>query len=251
MQRFIKPCVVGLVVLMAVLAWDQKASALPNGLEVGFKGGVNIGSCSGFDSFLDPEEWGSDMPSMDEGSRIAMMAGCFAVYWLGDHVAIQPELLYSQAGCKRDMDIDLGDAQGEIKTTTLVDYLEIPVLIRYSFSVPGMSSAFICGGPSIGLKTGAKFEIEASQDYLGETFTYKETIDIDDFIKGSNFSLVIGGGYVWALSWGGVGFEVRYALGLVDVMETTGRVQIEEDEYLYLDEAKPRTLSVVVGLAFR
>ena len=94
MQRFIKPCVVGLLVLMAVLAWNPRASALPNGLELGFKGGVNIGSCSGFDSFLDPEEWGSNLPSMDEGSRIAMTVGCFAIYWLGDHVAIQPELFY-------------------------------------------------------------------------------------------------------------------------------------------------------------
>lgn len=241
---------------MLVLFLGTGVAAMPAGMELGIKGGFNSANCSDFETLFDPEDWGEYLPKAEKGSKTGAVFGAFLSYPLTEKISLQPEFLYSQAGCKRDFDIEIEeeDVTGTVATTASVNYLEIPVLLNYALMGNQVSSPFICGGLSLGLKSSADYEMDVHIDsYEGpwdSTFTY----DVGDYVKGTNFSLVIGGGYALRQPQFSLLVEARYTMGLANIVEKTGKVKVEDGEdpeYIYLDEAKPRTLSVMVGLALR
>ena len=101
-----------------------------------------------------------------------------------ERFSIQPELLYSAQGA----DSYLGDFR--------LDYINIPVLAKFMV-VDGLS---VEAGPQIGFLTSSKLESE----------------DIKDLVKKTDFSALLGLGYMLD---GGLNFAARYNFGLSNISD--------------------------------
>lgn len=153
-------------------------------VDMGIKAGLNLSTING-----------PDVESFD--GRTAFHFGAYFGFTVGDNFTLQPELLYSIQGS----DYSDPDESGTVK----LDYLNIPIMARFN-----LSDAFIVeAGPQIGILLSAKDE----WTYDGMTDEY----DIDDHVKGIDFGLNIGLGYVLE---SGLNFGARYNFGLTDVNDS-------------------------------
>lgn len=152
------------VALMAVSASAQ--------LKFGVKGGVNLSNVSG---------------DVDQNKmKIGFMVGGFANYAINDQLAIQPELMFAQAGCKYDVD---GDPKLEL------NYIVLPVMVKYSFGAINLQA-----GPQFGYLLSAK----------------EDGDDVKEFLKSIDLGLNIGAGYQIMEN---LGVEARYNLGLTNIVD--------------------------------
>ena len=136
--------------------------------------------------------------SYDIKTGVAM--GGFLTYPLSDDIALQPELLYTQKGNEIES-LDYSSGGGDYATTVIkLDYIEIPILAKYSIS-PGESACpFVFVGPSIGILMGAKVDSE----------------DLKDFCKSTDIGLVLGGGVELE---SGVSIDLRYDMGMTKAFD--------------------------------
>lgn len=104
---------------------------------------------------------------------------------VSEKFSVQPEVLYSMQGASYD--------GGEIK----LDYINVPVLAKFMVA-EGFS---IEAGPQIG------FLVSAKED--GE--------DLKDFVKGTDFSGVLGVGYKLT---SGLNFGARYNVGMSNIIDS-------------------------------
>jgi hypothetical protein len=156
-----------------------------------------------------------DAPEGDR--RTGLVAGVFATLRLGDLVSIQPEALYSQKGEKF--------TEESVDVTLEVDYLDIPVLAR--FTGGRRSGLVVFGGPSFGFKLRARSTFEVDGENQEE--------DLGDETKSFDLGFIAGAGIESERFF----LDGRYQWGLSDMNAT-------EDE----TEIKNRVLSVVLGIRF-
>ncbi|RZK93209.1 MAG: PorT family protein [Pedobacter sp.] len=107
----------------------------------------------------------------------------------GKNFSVQPELNYISKGTKFEA--------GNINRKLNLNYLEIPVLAKYSFG-----PAYVNAGPSIGLLISKKDEVR--QNYGTE-------------LKKLDFGVQMGAGLALPLGIGKVIVDGRYALGLSEL----------------------------------
>lgn len=108
--------------------------------------------------------------------------------------AIQPEIVYSAQGAKF--------TTAGVDTKLKRDYINVPVLFQYMFD----NGFRLQAGPQVG------FLINA------ESKTNNTSIDTKDNLKGVDFGVGAGVGYVHVAS--GFGVDARYNLGLSNVNES-------------------------------
>lgn len=163
--------------LFACVAFTVEAQKL----SFGAKGGLNIAKLTDYD---------------DSKTRTSIFAGGFVNIALDKSLSIQPELLYSGQGTKYDVDGGLFD----IKSTTKLGYINIPVMVQYRL-VPEF---YLEAGPQLGFLTSAK------------TKSGKVTVDTKDDYKSVDFGLGFGLGYQFPI---GVGIGARYMFGLSNISD--------------------------------
>jgi Outer membrane protein beta-barrel domain len=134
--------------------------------------------------------------------------------------ALQAEALFSQKGAKSE--------EEGFSSRISLNYIDIPVLARFSTPASSGASFHVFAGPSFGFKTSA----EATSEFDGE----EETEDLDDQVKGFDLGLVLGAG----VEFGRLVIDGRYAWGMTDINE-------DEDEGV---KVKTRTFSIMAGFRF-
>lgn len=147
-------------------------------LRFGAKAGLNVANITGKDV---------------EGyrSKAGLHFGGFARLALTSSLSVQGELLYSAQGARWDDDNE--------KTT--LNYLQVPLLARYSFA-PGFYAE---AGPQIG------FLLKAEDDNEGDVSNIKE------YLEKTDISLAIGAGYNINSN---IGAYARYNAGLTKFYDT-------------------------------
>lgn len=91
---------------------------------------------------------GDDAGNLD--SRTGFVGGLSADFHLGHHVGLEVDGLYSQEGAK------FSDPDGTLK----LDYIRVPVLLRYSFPTHTSVRPFVMVGPSLGFKVSCKESVD-------------------------------------------------------------------------------------------
>lgn len=185
-----------LLVFAVLASFSLVATAQEEDVRFGAKVGVNLASISG------------DNTDGFDG-RTSFHLGSVVEIPITDKLAFQPEVLYSSQGAKLENTL-LGVS---VKTTTKLDYINIPLIAKY-YVAQGLS---IQAGPHIGFLISAKSKIET----IG---TDNET-DIDDNIKSIDFGLNFGLGYQLDM---GVFFDARYSLGLSNINDTATSDDIKQ-----------------------
>jgi hypothetical protein len=144
--------------------------------QFGVKAGTNISNFTG----------ASDVDELENSAHVGFHAGAFFSFLLGDHFAIQPELLFSSQGAK----IKYANNEQNFR----VSYVNLPVLAKYRFT----GGFYLEAGPQVGFKV--------SDDV-------KDT-PIEDFAKDLDLSIAAGLGYHSPI---GLGIGGRYSAGLSKV----------------------------------
>jgi hypothetical protein len=194
-------------VLLALILLAVPAAAAAQGLTYGVKGGINLAT-------VDAE--GDD----DVGYRLGLAAGGFVALPLGSRLTIQPEGLFSQKGSKTDLE--------GVSVTLQLDYIEVPILVKYALSGEPSRSFFVYGGPSIAFKVRSR----ATATFGDVTVETAE----DEHIKDSDFGVVFGGGK----NFGRLSVDGRYNLGLSNINGDD-----TEDQKI-----RTRAITVLVGVRF-
>jgi hypothetical protein len=177
----------------------------------GIKGGVNLASQK-----INGQDAGGD----DLQSFPALVAGAFTTFRIASWLQVQPEALYSVKGARFE--------EGGFSSTTLVDYLEVPVLARVSRRGDGRFGFYAAGGPYAAFQLRGRIRMKFS----GST----EELDISDRIERTDFGLSIGGG----VEFGRLVFDGRYVHGLKDIdKERSDRIKVTN-----------RAISITAGYRF-
>lgn len=148
-------------------------------VHIGLKGGVNIATFNG--------------ANID--SRTGWNAGIFAHAHLSKHIALQPELQYSQQG-----------AAWSNNQTQKLGYVNIPVLGEYMFAKGWRLQT----GPQLGFLTHSTQKNGTNENHS------------DNAYKNADLSWSFGAGY---LSPVGLGIDARYNLGLTDISKNNNDVK--------------------------
>lgn len=194
---FVLTCLLALALALAAPAQAQTG--------FGIKGGMTIAKLTG-----------DNTDALK--SRTGFMVGGYAAIPIGEGTAIQPELNYAQKGAK--FETENGDVNEKF------DYIEIPVLFKYTVAGEGARPYFLVG-PYLGFNTSAKIESGG------------QSVDVGDEIKSTDFGLVFGIGVELQKFL----IEARYGLGLTDIYQEPEGV---ED----LGSLKTSTIAFQIGYAF-
>jgi hypothetical protein len=136
--------------------------------------------------------------------RTGIIAGGFVKIGLMPGFAIQPELLYAMKGDKESASVGGLSATATAK----FDYIEVPVLLKYSFGAVIVPSIYV--GPTLSLLSSAKFE----QTMNGTTTTG----DIKSYMKSTDLGLAVGAEVKTPFK---LSVEARYTMSLATIDKAT------------------------------
>jgi hypothetical protein len=181
-----KILLVSLVMLLAVSAAFS---------QFGIKGGIDLGTFGG-----------DDKPS-DLKHRIGIAGGISCKIGLVAGLSLQPEVMYIQKGAVSETNTLQGIYTLNQKHTAKLDYIDIPVLVKFNFPIP-VFSPYIEGGVSYGILLSAKEKAEQSSNAPGTTSNSDET-DIKDFVTKNDLSWIVGVGFDLSI----LDINARYMIG--------------------------------------
>ncbi len=155
------------------------------------------------------------------GSKTGMHIGMTYGFQMGDQFVIEPGLLYVQKGYESES--DGGGVFYPTKTTTKLNYLEIPLLFKYNINIGGSrgrgpkNSIFIAAGPytSFGVGGNYRHEIDTggTEKWIEESGIKYGSDDSSD-IKSLDFGIQAGIGFQMA---SGIIIGASYDLGLSNI----------------------------------
>jgi hypothetical protein len=141
--------------------------------ELGVKAGANISNFVG----------SSNSSDVKTNSLVGFHGGGFVSLFVGNNFAIQPEVFFSTQGAKIEN-------TGANKTDYKLDYVNVPVMLKYRFN----GGFYLEAGPQVGFK-------------IHETHTGTS----EDFAKSTDVAIGAGLGYHSPI---GLGIGARYEAGL-------------------------------------
>lgn len=213
--------VLGLILLLAIGANAQDEETGLTGM--GVKVGLNMSNMYGDDVE------GTDM-KLDFG------VGAFLTYNFMAQFAVQPEVLYMRKGSKEE-------AFG-VTAKWSIDYIEIPVLLKYGFPMEGKIKPSLFAGPAVAFIMSSKFKVE------------NEEIDAKDGMKSMDIGIVFGGGLSYQLTSVALTLDVRYTLGMTKFVDheefnkLEGTEHIEVIQYPEDPDVKHNNISIMAGVSF-
>src|SRR5688572_17565609 len=204
--------------LVCVVCLMAAAGAAAQTVTAGVKGGFALNSIPNAGQVIDQI---SGVESVDVSAKSGLAGGGFVQFAFNEQFSLQPEMLFVMKG----VNLDLADNAGDV--TAKVNYLELPLFMRFNQPLNDTLRGFVMAGPAFSVKVGTGATLD------GVTGT--GDFDIDPAIGSRDFGLAFAGG----LEWEKFLVEVRYVLGLTD---------IATDIYVHEDELRNRTFSIMVGL---
>jgi outer membrane protein W len=213
MERIVKH--MHFLVATAVLAALISSSALAGQITLGAKVGMILSNIT-----QTPEEW--EQHKLYKGGFIG---GIYMNYAFNENFSIQPELLYTQKGVKDN----LYDGIITVDLTAHFDYIELPVLLKYTYPWKENFRPFIYAGPSFSYTLNSDLEVSA--------LLFSAEVDFSSLTHVTDFGLVAGGGFDYEIGKGVLVFDARFLLGFTNVIlsgdfEIDGSTQtIKQDDF--------------------
>jgi hypothetical protein len=171
--------------IMAVALLIAGGHLCAQSFQLGIKGGGNMESFTG-----------SDGPNYTSHSfQAGWNAGAFVNFWLGNHFAIAPEVLYTTAGASIKTTNSDNNQNVYVNNQLHLAYVSIPVMAKYRFT----GGFYLETGPEINFNV-------SNSSFQNQT--------VKNFTDGSDFAWGAGLGYQSPI---GLGIGARYNLGLTRV----------------------------------
>jgi hypothetical protein len=160
------------IVIVATLL-GAAAAAEAQGREFGAKAGPSFGMLG-----FEPDQSGS------YDHRVSADGGGFAVLPLTRAVALQLEALFTSRGAK------LYDPEEDLTGAILLQYFELPALLRVKGPAWGSRSVHVFGGPYAGFRLSAKREVS----FYANSIKTGNKEEIDREIEAFQFGVLAGAG---------------------------------------------------------
>jgi len=187
---------------LAALLLAAPAAAQVGG---GIKAGVNLAHIDGFND-----------STTSSSQRTGVIFGGFMTFGMTPIVSFEPELLFSMQGSK--LHFSSGNVSSD--TTSKVDYVQVPLLIRVGNNGSDHASVYAIAGPSLGIL------LRANQN----------GVNIKSDLKKMDVGVVAGVGVTLTR----VLLEARYTFDLVDL----NKVEAPSGAH------KNRVISFLIGVVF-
>ena len=161
---------------------------------------------------------GSGFYLPDPKNIMSFQLGAFFSFDLSDHFAIQPEIYYVMRGTRTSAFIDTLDK--EIKLKLKVDYIDIPVLLKFKIPVGNKIKPFLFIGPYMGIRLNAR-------SFYENLFRNPAEVNYNTAIQSQYVGLVVGGGFEFKLKSMKLILEGRYNLGISGINSASSPVPKE------------------------
>lgn len=216
---------VGMVCVAVVLlvSLPEPATA-QSAFDAGLKAGFNVGNVEGSDA-------------SGFGSREGIVAGGFLRLGLREHWSIQTEMLYSQKGAEGS-----DQYQGmNVTATVKSDYIEIPVMVKYTISTRSRTSPFLMAGPALALSIASTTNISVSESGA------KLSVNVDNFNERTvDVGVAVGAGVDIPVGRSMMTLDARYTGGLVNMWKDVNLATLpaDFDEIAFADEVDGRAFEM-------
>mgnify|MGYP001180904573 CR=1 FL=1 len=204
------------VLIMTILV--PKPGAAQATIDLGLKGGYSLSNMT----------WTGGGPSESPKWLGQPVFGAFLAINLNPTFSIQPEVFLWKGGV-----YDQEDFEGTLYRYELVlTYVHVPVLAKVHLAREGALRPVLFAGPAV------SFLSKAVNKYY-EDGALIDDDDVKEFLKGTDFSAVFGGGLEFYLDKIMLVLDVRYNLGLANVNN-------KGDE----TTAKNKAVMIMAGIGF-
>ena len=187
----------------------------------------------------------SKQSNTDNPFSIGFSAGAGFELSVGDIFSIQPEILYTQKGYK------LKDQDGSLQFK--LNYVEIPVLLKFSFGEEDELRFFGYAGPYVGYALNGSYNFQiASASRKGKlkfaeepaNYTGTDAYVSKDEANRLDIGAYVGAGVGYPLGSGELTLEGRYGYGFTNFeKDATGRMSADDLK------SQNRTIGVFLGYA--
>jgi len=185
-------------------------------VNLGVLGGLNLANIN-----VDPP-----MEEIELSNRIVFVVGGVLDYRLSKYFTLRLEPMYLQKGVKFETDEAPGGVDYEFKSA----YLEIPMMITYTFVIQKIKP-YIIAGPTIGFCLSAKKDISWDSQH--------HDVDIKEGTESIDFGFGLGAGLNVPIGSNSIFLEARYVFGLTNVNKEPSD-----------PEVKNKGIQIFAGLTF-
>ena len=168
--------------------------------QFGIRGGLALSTWTGNDKSLPLSAITSSSGSgtIDPTTRTGFAGGISDKISLLLGLSIEPGVYYVQAGSVYEIPNTPMSYMGYTvalsgKATQKIDYIQIPVVIKYSFPTP-IVSPYLEGGIAYNVLLSAKTKAEITVSFGGASQTSSNETDVKDSFNKSDVSIVLGAG---------------------------------------------------------
>lgn len=191
----------------------------------GIKGGMNVAKISNLE---DEDEL------IVEGfkTKTGFIFGFFYRFDLNNNLALQPEVYYSMKGTQASGSGVIYGLGYSYDLSIEINYLEVPVLLKYKILPKGNYTPSLFAGPYIAFQMSAK--ASATVEVEGVTQT-EETVM--DEVKRIDLGITVGGSLDIKVGSGSIVLDLRYSLGLTKIADDS--------------DAKNSSFTLMLGYAFK
>ena len=210
----------GVVVLVSlvVLFFPRPAGAQAT-FDFGLRGGVSMAKIT----------WADEEESDPSGNLLQPMFGIFLAVNFNKFFTFQPEIYYLTNGGKWEETFEGYDYEWIDKLPSI----HIPLLAKFHLMPDNSLKPILFAGPALDFILSAK-----EWFYEDGTLIYED--EFTDYIKKTNFSLVFGGGIEAALDKITLILDVRYVIGLTNLIKVPDPGET----------VKTKALMIVGGIGF-
>jgi hypothetical protein len=180
-----------------------------------------------------PPEWDDD-----KEYRVGLSAGAFFDWSITEAVSIQPEILYTRKGVMTN----LYDGFVTLDADVYFDYIELPIVLKYTFRPGQALRPCLYAGPSFAYCLSAEAELTA--------WIISATVDFSSFANTTDFGAIVGAGLSYPLGPGAITFDARFQRMFGNAI-LSGDFEINGSEQtISEDDFKHYGFAFLVGYAF-
>ncbi len=208
-------------ILSGALLFSLIAVPVRADVDFGLKGGFTLANVNTVPETFMGFEW---------QTITGLVGGAFLDLGLAKGFSLQPEALYVQKGAK--VTVTKGEFTASMQVN--LDYIEVPLLMKYGFATGGGLVPSIYAGPYLGFNTKAE-TVSKIEGYP------EEREDIKENIQSTEYGAAFGVGLAQKLGGVKLVLDARYDLGLSNIIK---------DEDAPFEWAKTRTWLFMIGISF-
>ena len=163
--------------------------------QLGIRGGLSVATWTGGDKSMPLSSFATGMPgSIDPIARAGFAAGVSYKIGLILGLAIEPGVFYVQGGSKYEIpNTSSGTYSISGTITNKYDYLQIPIVVKFTLPIPFLSP-YVEGGIAYNILMSAKMAVDMTAKVGTISQSTSAETDMKDNANKSDVSLVLGAG---------------------------------------------------------